>query len=51
MLANNGEHIGSGQGYREMVDGKPSINKRRAQSAFVGQAGYLGDALIQSPAP
>lgn len=50
MLVNDGERIGSGQGYRKMVDKVPSISKRRAQS-FVGQAGYLRDALIHSPDP
>lgn len=51
MLVNDGEHTGSGQGYKEMVDEAPSITKRRAQSAFVRQVGYMGDSLIHSPAP
>lgn len=49
MLVNDGEYIGSWQGYKEMVGEAPSIIKGRAQSAFMGQVGYLGYGLIHSP--
>lgn len=34
MLVNDGEHIGSGQGYKDMGNETPSISKERAESAF-----------------
>lgn len=51
MLVNDGERIGSGQGYKDMVTEAPSITKERAQSAFMGQAGSLADSLIHSLVP
>lgn len=37
MLVNDGEHIGSGQVYKDMVNEAPSITTKRAQSAFVAK--------------
>jgi len=51
MLVNDGEHIGSGQGYKDVVNEGPSITKERAQSAFMGQAVSLADSLIHSLVP
>lgn len=35
MLVTDGEHTGSGEGHKGMVDEAPSVTKRRAQLAFV----------------
>jgi len=51
MLVNDGEHIGSGQGYKDVVNEGPSITKERAQLAFMGQAVSLADSLIHSLVP
>lgn len=50
-MVNDGEHIGSGQGYKDMVNEAPSITKGRAQLAFMGKAGSLADGLTHSLFP
>lgn len=37
MLVTDGEHTGSGQGHKGMVDEAPSVTNRSTQLAFVGQ--------------
>lgn len=51
MLVNDGEHIASGPGYKDMGNEAPFISKERPQSAFVGQTASLADGLIHSPIP